>query len=257
MINIIQMLLAGQSTAAYALLARIIASLAFQILVVVIQNSHRGKRAVAWEILLVLSLFKAGIDAIRVARGEDRIVGTPMDALTEMLICKLGEMAFESIPGSLLQMFILLSGNYTTAAVLSILISCLSTAFTAAMIAYDQDTNAAKRNSDSKFYGYATHLGGTWLLAHNPCRQVRARYIGEACIDLLLSLSLPRRPRAQQDLRHGFTRPSELALACFVHHRGSCEFPALQAGARRFCLLDSQLRRSHLVISAIWREDCD
>jgi hypothetical protein len=35
------------------------------------------------------------------------------------------------------------------------LLSCLSTAFTATMIAYDLDTNAAKRKNNPEFFGYA------------------------------------------------------------------------------------------------------
>ena len=152
--NIVQMFLAGQILGAYALLAMILASLASQIALVVIQNSHRGKRVLAWEILLVLSLFKAGVDAIRVAGGEEQVAGSPMDPLMEMLFGKGIEMVFESIPGAVLQMVLLLYGNWTTAAMLSILMSCLSTAFTATMLAYDLDTNAAKRKFAPEFYGY-------------------------------------------------------------------------------------------------------
>ena len=70
-----------------------------------------------------------------------------------MLFGKGIEMVFESIPGAVLQMILLLYGNWTTAAMLSILVSCLSTAFTATMLAYDLDTNAAKRKSAPWFYG--------------------------------------------------------------------------------------------------------
>ena len=151
--NIVKMFLAGQSAAACALLALILASLLVQILVVVLQNSHRGPRKVAWEIFLVLSLFKAGIDAVRVARGEDQIAGCPFDPLTEMVICKVGEMVFESIPGAVLQAVFALYSGWTTAALLSILISCLSTSFTATMVAYDLDTSVPKRKNTPEFFG--------------------------------------------------------------------------------------------------------
>jgi hypothetical protein len=59
------------------------------------------------------------------------------------------------IPGGLLQAIIVLHTGVTTAALLSILLSCLSTAFTATMVAYDVDTNAAKRKSDPEFFGCA------------------------------------------------------------------------------------------------------
>jgi hypothetical protein len=124
-----------------------------QILVVVVQNSHLGPRKVAWEVFLVLSLFKAGIDAVRVARGEDQIAGCPFDPLTEMIVGKLVEMVFESIPGAVLQAIFALYNGWTTAALLSILISCLSTAFTATMLAYDLDTNSARRKGSPEFTG--------------------------------------------------------------------------------------------------------
>ena len=56
------------------------------------------------------------------------------------------------------QAIVVLYNGVTTAALLSILLSCLSTAFTATMIAYDIDTNAANRKINPGFYGYATRL---------------------------------------------------------------------------------------------------
>jgi hypothetical protein len=77
-----------------------------------------------------------------------------------MLFCKVLEMVFESIPGALVQAIFVLYSGVTTAALLSILLSCLSTAFTATMIAYDLDTNAAKRKTIPEFYGYARPASG-------------------------------------------------------------------------------------------------
>ena len=71
----------------------------------------------------------------------------------EMVCCKVVEMVFESIPGALLQAIFALYNGWTTAALLSILISCLSTAFTATMIAYDLDTNAMNRKKNAEIYG--------------------------------------------------------------------------------------------------------
>ena len=71
----------------------------------------------------------------------------------EMVFSKVVELVFESIPGAVLQAIFLLSGGWTTAAVVSIAISCLSTAFTATMLAYDMDMNAAKRRNNPEFYG--------------------------------------------------------------------------------------------------------
>jgi hypothetical protein len=152
---------------AYALLAMILMTLFLQIIIVVIQNAHRGPVAVLKEVLWVLSLCKAGVDALRVARGEGHVAGAPIDPLTEMIVCKLLEMMCESIPGGLLQGIFILYNGVTTAALLSILLSCLSTAFTATMLAYDLDTNVAKRKNNPEFFGYARPAHGRTRLAHS------------------------------------------------------------------------------------------
>jgi hypothetical protein len=64
-------------------------------------------------------------------------------------------MTFESIPAGMAQaVFLLNGGDWTTVAVISLILSCLSTAFTATSIAYDLDTNVAKRKNNGEFYGY-------------------------------------------------------------------------------------------------------
>jgi hypothetical protein len=104
---------------------------------------------------MVFSLLKPAIDAIRVAGGQEQIEGAPLDPFAEMLFCKLSELAFESAPGGLAQaIFIFNAGEWSTAAVLSVGLSCLSAAFTATTVAYDIDTNADKRRNDPHFYGY-------------------------------------------------------------------------------------------------------
>ena len=158
------MYLNGQSVGACALLSLIVTNLAFQLVVVVLQNSHRDKREVAWEILLVLSLLKAGVDAVRVARSEEHVAGAPLDPFAEMVVGKLIELIFESIPGAVVQAIFLLSGGWTTAAVVSIAISCLSTAFTATMLAYDIDTNAVYRRKNPEFYSAPSLASTTGML---------------------------------------------------------------------------------------------
>jgi hypothetical protein len=153
--NIVGMLLDGRSTDAFVLLGMIALNLAIQALIVIIQNSHRGPRAVLWELGVVLSLLKPGIDAARVAGGAERVEGAPLDPFTEMVICKLIEMTFESIPGGLAQaIFLLNGGDWTTAAVVSVGLSCVSTAFIASTLDYDFDTDPTARKRRPEFYGY-------------------------------------------------------------------------------------------------------
>jgi hypothetical protein len=153
--NIRALFLAGRSTDAFVLLGMIALNLAVQALVVILQNSHRGLRAVLWELGVVLSLLKPGIDAARFAGGAERVEGAPLDPFMEMVICKVIEMTFESIPGGLAQaIFLLNGGDWTTAAVVSVGLSCVSTAFIASTLVYDFDTDPTRRKRNPEFYGY-------------------------------------------------------------------------------------------------------
>jgi hypothetical protein len=154
-VQIVALFLAGQSLRAFALLTMIVLSLAVQALTVILQTAHRGRRAVLWELSIVFSLLKPAIDAVRVAGGIERVAGAPFEPLDEMVICKLSEMTFESIPGGLAQaVFLLDGGDWTTAAVVSVSLSCISTAFTISTIDFDLDTNKEKRSWSPEFYGY-------------------------------------------------------------------------------------------------------
>jgi hypothetical protein len=85
-----------------------------------------------------------------------------------MVTCKLSELAFESIPAGFAQAtFLLNGGDWTTAALISVGLSCCSTSFTATTLAYDQDRNAAKRKRNPEFYGYLpdTAAGCAWAFA--------------------------------------------------------------------------------------------
>ena len=71
------------------------------------------------------------------------------------MFCKASEMTFESIPGGLAQaVFLLDGGDWTTLAVVSVCLSCISTAFTVTTIDFDLDTNKGSRGKNPEFYGY-------------------------------------------------------------------------------------------------------
>jgi hypothetical protein len=134
-------------------------------LLVTVQNSHCGWPTVFRELFIVLSLLKPGIDAIRVAGGSERVEGAPMDPFMEMAICKSVELSLESIPGGLAQaVFLLNGGDWTTAAVVSVCLSCLSTSFTATVLVYDMDTDPTKRKKTPEFYGYIPDAAGKRVL---------------------------------------------------------------------------------------------
>ena len=66
------------------------------------------------------------------------------------------ELATESIPGCVLQIFVLLTKSGVSGAgpLLSIAISASTTGFASAVIAFDKDVDAQGRKSQPKFYGY-------------------------------------------------------------------------------------------------------
>jgi hypothetical protein len=159
--NILALFLAGRRRDALVLLGMIVLNLAIQALVVTLQNSHRGPRAVLSELGILFSLLKPGVDAARVAGGAERVEGAPLDPFMEMVICKMIEMTFESIPGGLTQaIFLLNGGDWTTAAVISVGLSCVSTAFIASTLVYDFDTDPTRRKRNPKFYGYVPDTTG-------------------------------------------------------------------------------------------------
>ena len=73
-----------------------------------------------------------------------------------MLANKGIELATESIPGCVLQLYVWLTnpGEAGTYALPSIIISALTTGFTSAMMAYDMDVDVPHRQNQPKFYGY-------------------------------------------------------------------------------------------------------
>jgi hypothetical protein len=152
--SIIQMVQSGQAFGAYGMISLVGTSLALQLLLSVTQNKHRPLSAVAWNMVLVLSLAKPGVDAMNVASGTERIAGAPFDPFNEMIIGKMIETATEGVLGAALQAYIVLSGHSSIAAVLSVGISCISTGFTASLMAFNIDTSPANRKKDPAFFGY-------------------------------------------------------------------------------------------------------
>jgi hypothetical protein len=152
--SIVNMLQSGHAMGAYGMIGMISTSLAIQLLVSIIQSKHGGWKAVAWEVIIVLSLAKPGVDAGRVASGAERIAGAPIDPFTEMIVCKVAEIAVEAAPGAALQAAIVLSGHWSAVAVVSVCISCLSNGFSTTMMAFEYDVHPAMRKNYPEFFGY-------------------------------------------------------------------------------------------------------
>ncbi|GMH94227.1 hypothetical protein TL16_g12845 [Triparma laevis f. inornata] len=78
-----------------------------------------------------------------------------MEPLIEMTMCKGIETVFEAIPGSILQIYALILAEEKSAdALISILVSAATIAFTSSMISYDWDTSPAKRKVSPTYYGF-------------------------------------------------------------------------------------------------------
>jgi len=121
----------------WSLLGMVVASMLIQLLIVFGQN--KGKPWVmAKEMLIVLTAMKPAVDASRVASGHEMEEHHIFDAKTELVTTKCGEMLAESIPGSLLQLYVLLKvKNVSRATVGSVLVSAMTTGFNSATISFE------------------------------------------------------------------------------------------------------------------------
>ncbi|GMI26526.1 hypothetical protein TeGR_g9484 [Tetraparma gracilis] len=130
-------------------------SLGIQLLLVWLVNRKRSWRRIAREVLYVVTFCKPGIDAARVAAGNENDDGlATLDPLAELAISKAAEMVFESIPAAIIQTrAFIVSKERTTLALVSIIISCCTTGFAAATMWYDFDTSPAKQTSCPRLAG--------------------------------------------------------------------------------------------------------
>ena len=106
------------------------------------------------EVLITLFFLRPAVDAYRVSTNyedEDASIG----ALQEMMVNKAIELATESIPGCVLQIYVWLSfpDEAGTFALVSIFLCALTTGYTSAMISFDFDVDVAQRKKQPKFYG--------------------------------------------------------------------------------------------------------
>jgi len=144
----------GNKSGAYSLMAMIGSSVSVQLLLVYAQNRKKSKRVILREMMYVVTFLKPGVDAYRVATGHEN-KDAMMNPLLELAFGKGTELAFESIPGGLLQAYMFInSPEKTMFFLISILISSLTTGFSSAMISFDMDVSVANRKEVPLFYGY-------------------------------------------------------------------------------------------------------
>lgn len=103
--------------------------------------------------MYVLAFTKPGVDAYRVVIGAEPEVGSVMDAKTEMMFVRGIELFTEAIPGTIIQMYALLTGSVQTkGAMFSTLVSIFTAAFTSTTIAFDKDMDKLCRVQTPDFY---------------------------------------------------------------------------------------------------------
>jgi len=123
--------------------ASIVASMALQLVAIVLQNEKRGVKKVVFEALPVLIGLKPAVDAYRIAGNLMEEAGGAFDNMTEMVVMKTAELFAEAIPGVIIQLLAILTSEMDTTAAswLSLGASVLSAGFICASISYDYDTD--------------------------------------------------------------------------------------------------------------------
>jgi hypothetical protein len=144
---------AGNTGLASALLATVLLSMSFQILIVVVVHRHHGKQRLMLEILFVVTGVKPFVDVWRILNGKVN-VGAPMDTKAERAGCKTVEIVIESVPTALIQMHEFVGATKLSfSTVFSIVMSCLSIATITTGMFFDYDTDPANRLRVPMFYG--------------------------------------------------------------------------------------------------------
>ena len=140
---------------ARALLAMIITNLVIQIAVVLAQYKKKSLAGKLKEVLITLFFLRPAVDTYRVSTNHEDD-GANFNSLNEMVMNKGIELATESIPGCVLQLYVWLNSpeEAGTFALVSIGVSAATTSFASAMIAFDFDVDVPHRRNQPKFYGY-------------------------------------------------------------------------------------------------------
>jgi len=144
-------------SSATSLLYMVVGSIVCQMLLVLAQNNkNKNKMALVKEMLVVVTGLKPALDAMRVVGGTEMEEHNIFELSVEHAFTKSIEMVFESIPGCLLQQFVLLKNRelISSSTVGSVLISAITTGFTSASLSFDFDVDPTKRKEHPEFYGY-------------------------------------------------------------------------------------------------------
>jgi hypothetical protein len=145
----------GKKGFAIATLIMILVNMFFQLALVVHNTSSMKTSTRIREVMYVLLCIKPGVDAFRISIDWESEEKAKYEPMHEMLMSKGTETVTESLPASVLQMFALLKATTKSkAAIASIVISIMTTAFTATIMTFDYDLAPKKRSATPEIYGF-------------------------------------------------------------------------------------------------------
>ena len=137
------------------LLAMVCLCLLFQMILVFLNNRKAPRQVLAKELLIVLSGLKPGVDAARVASGDETKAYNIMGSRMELVTMRMVELSCEAIPGSILQVLAYIKSEAKSRlATASIVISALTSGFTSATMSFDFDVDPRLRGKRPDFYGH-------------------------------------------------------------------------------------------------------
>jgi len=122
-----------------------------------VQYKSKSVKRQIKEALISLLFLRPIVDAYRVSTNYEDIDGAgTIDALNITMINKCIELATESIPGCVLQVYVWLKNpeEAGTFALVSIGISALTTGYTSAVLSFNYDVDVPHRKKEPQFYGY-------------------------------------------------------------------------------------------------------
>ena len=137
------------------LVAMIVGNTVFQIIIMLATQQKKGWRGKLKEVLIAVFFLRPAVDAYRVSTNYvDK--HSAINSFDMLMVNKGIELATESIPGCVLQLYVYLSSKKDAGsfALVSIGISALTTGYTSAMIAFDIDVDEVRRRNQPRMYGY-------------------------------------------------------------------------------------------------------
>ena len=109
---------------AHIMMGSIFANLGMQLAMVIVQNFKLGWRKVLMEVLIVSTCIKPGVDAFRVASGKEIVEGHVLEPNMEMTFTKGAELLAEAIPGTIVQMAVIMSTGSNTSSSAAFSFAC-------------------------------------------------------------------------------------------------------------------------------------